>query len=120
MGFFIFGLGLTPLSVVQETLVSHLAPPNHLGLSLALGLLAGKSTSFVSSLISLPLANIFGDVAPFGMTVILCALSFVANGARLLLGWGREAGEAKVKEKRKIKWGGVDELGDVFWVYIFG
>jgi hypothetical protein len=50
--------------------------------------------------------------------VLLCAGGFVANGARLLLGWGKEVGEAEVSEKRKVGWGGVGRLGDVFWLYI--
>lgn len=116
---FIFGLGTTPLAVVQESLVSHLSPSNHLGMSLALGLLSGKSASFVSSLISLPLAEKVGDIVPFALAVALCAVSFVGNWMRLALRWGREDGrEAQVKEKRKVSWGGIGSLGDVFWVYI--
>lgn len=116
---FTFGLGTTPLSVVQETLVSHLAPSNHLGLSLALGLVSGKSSSFISSLVSLPLADRYGDLMPFAIAVSLCCLSFLGNWLRLLNRWGMESGvDARVKEKRRVSWGGVGELGDVFWVYI--
>ena len=104
---------------MQETLVSHLSPSHHLGISLALGLLFGKTSSFISSLVSLPLADKLGDWAPFTLAVVLCFGSFAGNAMRLLLGWGRDAGEASVKEKRQVKWGGVDLLGDVFWVYIF-
>jgi len=88
-------------------------------MSLALGLLSGKSASFVLSLISLPLANKVGDLAPFAVAVVLCALSFVGNWLRLSLGWGKGDGrEVQVKEKRKVSWGGIGSLGDVFWVYI--
>lgn len=119
MGMFIFGLGTTPLAVVQETLVSHLAPSHHLGLSLALGLVSGKSSSFISSLVSLPLADRYGDQMPFSIAVFLCSLSFLGNSARLLRRWGMEDGrEAQVKEKRRVSWGGVGHLGDVFWLYI--
>jgi MFS family permease len=117
-GLFVFGLGVTPLAVVQETLVSRLAPSNHLGMSLALGLVLGKLASFVSSLVSLPLADGYGDTAPFGLSVLLCAASFAGNMARLAFGWGRDAGEGMVKEKRKFSWSGVSRLGDVFWLYI--
>lgn len=118
LGLFIFGLGVTPLSVVQETLLSHLSPGNHLGISLALGLLSGKSASFVSSLVSLPLADAFGDAVPFGLAVLLCGLSFAANAARLAFRWGAGSGEAPVKEKRKVSFAAASDLGDVFWVYI--
>lgn len=117
-GLWIFGLGVTPLAVVQETLVSRLSPSNHLGISLALGLVSGKLASFVSSLVSLPLAERYGDVTPFGISVLLCAMSFGANMARLKCGWGSEVGEGEVKEKRRFSWSGVTKLGDVFWVYI--
>lgn len=116
---FTFGLGTTPLSVVQETLVSHLAPSHHLGLSLALGLVSGKSSSFISSLVSLPLADRFGDLMPFAIAVTLCSLSFIGNWLRLLNKWGMEDGrDALVKEKRRVSWGGLGDLGDVFWLYI--
>jgi hypothetical protein len=112
----VFGIGLTPLSVVQETLLSHLSPGKHLGLSLALGLISGKAASFVSSLVSLPLAEASGDTVPFGIAVILCAGGFVANAARLIFGWG--GGAAVVSEKGRVGWDAVGDLGDVFWVYI--
>lgn len=116
---FTFGLGTTPLSVVQESLVSHLAPSAHLGLSLALGLVSGKSSSFISSSVSLPLADRLGDLAPFAIALVLCLLSFVGNGIRLVMGWGMEEGrQALVEEKRRVSWGGVGDLGDVFWLYI--
>ncbi|EIW68617.1 hypothetical protein TREMEDRAFT_69096 [Tremella mesenterica DSM 1558] len=118
LGLFVFGLGMTPLAVVQETLLSHLSPSHNLGISLALGLVSGKSSSFISSLVSLPLAKKFGDWMPFTLAVILCSVSFLGNALRLLFGWGSEAGEAAVKAKRRVSWGGVGSLGDVFWVYI--
>jgi hypothetical protein len=112
LGLFIFGLGLTPLSVVQESLLSTLAPHKHIGISLALGLVSGKSSSFISSLVSLPLADRYGDVVPFGMAVGLCAISFGGNAIRLsLLGKG-------ISASRTVKLGGLGELGDVYWVYI--
>jgi MFS family permease len=118
LGLFIFGLGVTPLAVVQETLVAHLSPSKHLGISLALGLVSGKMASFVSSLVSLPLAEGYGDQAPFGLSVLLCLMSFSANGSRLAFGWGREDGSGDHVGKRRFSWGGVSRLGDVFWLYI--
>jgi len=114
-GLFIFGLGVTPLMVVQETLVSHLTPKGHLGISLALGLVSGKSASFISSLISLPLAAKYGDFMPFAIAVVLCGASFTLNLVRLHKKWGIFA---QVSEKRRVQWGGQGELGDVFWMYI--
>ncbi|ORX33514.1 major facilitator superfamily domain-containing protein [Kockovaella imperatae] len=109
IGLFIFGLGLTPLMVVQETLLSHLSASHHLGFSLALGLVSGKSASFLSSIVSLPLADKYGDTAPFIVAVALCIVSFVINLIRL--GGHHPA--------RNVSWPGIDVFGDVYWVYIF-
>jgi hypothetical protein len=96
--------------------LSQLSPSTHLGLSFALGLVSGKSSSFISSLVSLPLADRFGDIAPFGIAVVLCAISFSGNAMRLLLGWGEEGSASHAA--KEMKWGGLRGLGDVFWLYI--
>ncbi|KAL1408441.1 hypothetical protein Q8F55_005253 [Vanrija albida] len=118
-GLFLFGLGMTPLMVVQETLIARLSPGGHLGLSLALGLVSGKTASFISALVSLPLAELGGDKAPFLVALLLCAGSFVANLARLGFGWGAEkTSDVGPHAKRIVKWDGLSRLGDVFWLYI--
>lgn len=117
-GLFVFGLGVTPLAVTQETLVARLSPSKHLGISLALGLVSGKMASFVSSLVSLPMAEKYGDPAPFGLSVILCLLSFSGNAARLAFKWGNDEEDGLQPKRRRFSWGGVNRLGDVFWVYI--
>lgn len=119
-GFWIFGLGHTPLMVVQETLLARLSPGGHLGLSLALGLVSGKSASFIASFVSQPLANAGGNRAPFAVALGLCTMSFGANLARLMLKCGEEQTKdgAEVSPKRIVKWEGISRLGDVFWVYI--
>lgn len=116
-GLFVFGLGMTPLMVIQETLLARLSPGGHLGLSLALGLVSGKSASFLSALLSLPLAEAGGDGAPFFVALLLCSGSFLANLARLFFRWGEERSR-EGKTARVVKWDGVSRLGDVFWVYI--
>jgi hypothetical protein len=90
----------------------------HIGISLALGLVSGKSSSFISSLVSLPLADKFGDAVPFAGAVLLCGASFSVNWMRLGFGWGKEAGEAAVHGKRMVQWAGIRSLGDVYWLYI--
>lgn len=118
-GLFLFGLGVSPLSVVQETLLARLSPGGHLGLSLALGLVSGKLASFISAMVSLPLAEAGGDGLPFLIALILCALSFGANLARLAFKWGESReGVERVAAKRIVKWEGVSRLGDVYYVFI--
>jgi hypothetical protein len=118
-GLFIFGMGVSPLAVVQETLLARLSPGGHLGLSLALGLMSGKSASFISALISKPLAERGGSGLPFRVALVLCAGSFAANLARLACRWGEPCTRhGHVHSKRIVKWDGLSRLGDVFYLFI--
>ncbi|EKM61026.1 uncharacterized protein PHACADRAFT_247333 [Phanerochaete carnosa HHB-10118-sp] len=78
-GMFIFGLGVSPLAVVQETIIVRFFKSHGLGVSLALGLVAGKGASFVSARTSYPLAEKFGPHAPFYAATGLAAFSFAIN-----------------------------------------
>lgn len=117
LGLWVFGLGMTPLMVVQETLLARLSPGGHLGLSLALGLVSGKSSSFIAALTSLPLASWGGDGAPFAVGLILCTLSWFFNILRLMFHWGENPNMPE-RAARIVKWDGLSRLGDVFWAFI--
>ncbi|KAI0361645.1 MFS general substrate transporter [Trametes cingulata] len=79
LGMFIFGLGVSPLAVVQETIIVRFFRSHGLGVSLALGLVAGKGASFISALTSYPLSQRFGPHAPFYASTLLTAFSFTIN-----------------------------------------
>jgi hypothetical protein len=79
LGMFIFGLGVSPLAVVQETIIVRFFKSHGLGVSLALGLVAGKGASFISARTSYPLAQHFGPHAPFYAAAGLAGFSFVIN-----------------------------------------
>jgi len=79
VGMFVFGLGISPLSVVQETIIVKFFKTQGLGVPLALGLVVGKATSYISAHTSYPLSERFGPHAPFYMAVILAAVSFGFN-----------------------------------------
>lgn len=55
-----------------------------LGISLALGLIAGKCTSFLSAYTSYPLSQAYGPHAPFVVSAMLATLSFAFNIVYLL------------------------------------
>ncbi|KAG6902873.1 hypothetical protein C0995_010042 [Termitomyces sp. Mi166 len=145
LGLFIFGLGVSPLAVVQETIIVRFFKSHGLGVSMAFGLIAGKGASFIAARTSYPLTESFGPRAPFYVATLLAALSVVINlvyiaaSKWLIDGAGAEleatdiATEAqtrlvdnvseaqalkKVAEKRKVKFREVIKLGDVFWAYI--
>ncbi|KAG1783928.1 major facilitator superfamily domain-containing protein [Suillus placidus] len=146
LGLFVFGFGVSPLAVVQESIIVRFFKSHGLGVSMALGLVAGKLASFISARTSLPLAERFGRHAPFYVSTFLAALSlfinlvYMASSKWLIRGSGtvlleaseirREArrrslydlSEAhaleKVAKKRHIRFKDIPKLGDIFWAYI--
>jgi MFS family permease len=106
-GLFIFGLGISPLAVVQETIIVRFFSKHGLGVSLALGLLAGKGASFASALTSYPLSESYGPHAPFVVATMLAGFSFginmlyVAGSGWFARGAGIEPEEAEMRQTIK-------------------
>ncbi|KAF9481407.1 MFS general substrate transporter [Pholiota conissans] len=145
LGLFIFGLGVSPLAVVQETIIVRFFKSHGLGVSMAFGLIAGKGASFVAARTSYPLTERFGPRAPFYVATSLASLSVIINllyislSKWLIDGAGAELeapdinDEArrrvainlteaqaleKVAQKRKVHLRQITKLGDVFWAYM--
>jgi hypothetical protein len=132
-GMFLFGLGISPLALVQETIIVRYFKDHGLGLSLALGLLAGKGTSFISARVSFPLSQ-WSPHAPFFLSTFLAGFSFVVNlfylwydkwiasqigvEAEGVGGLSEEDVLRKMKAKRKVRVGDLLNMGDIFWLYI--
>lgn len=143
-GLWIFGLGISPLAVVQESIIVRFFKSHGLGVSMAFGLLAGKGASFISALTSYPLTERYGSRAPFYAATTLAGLSVVVNlvyiaaskwlvdgagaeleavdisdeaKARLRSGVALTEAQAleRVAEKRKVHLKSITKLGDVFW-----
>ena len=139
-GMFIFGLGVSPLAVVQESIIVRFFKDHGLGLSMALGLVVGKASSFVSARTSWPLSEKYSPRAPFVAATSLAALSFITNMAYLSAskwlvkssGTELEASELhqealtvesiseaealkRVAKKRTVHLKDITKLGDVFW-----
>ena len=142
IGLFIFGLGVSPLAVVQETIIVRFFKSHGLGVSMAFGLIAGKTASFISARTSYPLTQRFGSQAPFYVSTFLALLSVLVNlvyiassrwlvdgaGAeleapdiseearrRLVINLSEAQALKKVAEKRKVHFRQIANLGDVFW-----
>ena len=143
LGLFVFGLGVSPLAVVQETIIVRFFKSHGLGLSMAFGLIAGKGASFLSARTSYPLTERWGPRAPFYVATFLAALSVVINllyislsrwlvdgsGAeleapdiseeakrRLTINMTEAQALQRVAEKKKVHLGQITELGDLFWM----
>ena len=139
---FIFGLGVSPLSVVQESIIVRFFKDHGLGLSMACGLVVGKAASFISARTSYPLSEKFGPHAPFYVAIFLAGVSFTMNLVYLLAanwlirstGTELEASELeqeartarsmglsdaqtlkRIAEKRTVHVRDITKLGDVFW-----
>ncbi|KAG5648012.1 hypothetical protein DXG03_007046 [Asterophora parasitica] len=144
-GLFVFGLGVSPLAVVQETIVVRFFKSHGLGVSMAFGLVAGKVASFISARTSYPLSERFGPRAPFYVATFLTGFSvvinlvYIASSKWLIDGAGAEleasditeeararaatnVSEAraleKVAAKRRVNVRQITKLGDVFWAYM--
>ena len=145
LGMFIFGLGVSPLAVVQESIIVRFFKDHGLGFSIAIGLVAGKASSFISARTSFPLSERFGPRAPFYAATLLAAFSFMMNLVYLAAskwfvkssGTELEASELhaeaqaiqaesvseaealkQVAKKRKVHLRDITKLGDVFWAYV--
>ncbi|KAI0307827.1 major facilitator superfamily domain-containing protein [Multifurca ochricompacta] len=79
VGMFVFGLGISPLSVAQETIIVKFFRSQGLGVPMALGLVVGKASAYISAHTSYPLSERFGTRAPFYVAVALAAMSFGLN-----------------------------------------
>jgi hypothetical protein len=146
LGMFIFGLGLSPLAVVQETIIVRFFKSHGLGVSLALGLVAGKGASFISARTSYPLTQMFGPRAPFFVATGLAGLSVSVNliyviASRWLIdgaGAELEASDIRAEAQRRslhsvseaqaleevaskhhVHFKDITHLGDVFWASVF-
>lgn len=145
LGMFIFGLGVSPLAVVQESIIVRFFTGHGLGLSMAFGLVVGKASSFISARTSYQLSERFGQRAPFYAATSLAAMSFLMNlvylaasrwlikssgteleaselrqEARLLEGQNITEAQAmrKVAQKKTVHMDDMMKLGDVFWASV--
>src|ERR1700683_2982631 len=140
-GLFVFGLGIGPLGVAQETIIIRFFRSHGLGVPLAIGLVGGKGASFVSARTSYPLSERYGRNSPFYVATFLAGLSVIVNlvyisASKWLIrstGTQLEASEIraearnnalslseaealnKVAAKRRVKLGEITKLDDVFW-----
>jgi len=145
VGLFIFGLGVSPLAVVQKIIIIRFFKSHGLGVSMAFGLIAARLTSFISARTSYPLTERFGSHAPFFVSTFLALLSVLVNlvyvisskwlidgaGAeleapdiseearrRLAINLSEAQALKRVAEKRKVYLRQIANLGDLFWAYL--
>jgi MFS family permease len=131
LGMFVFGLGTSPLSVAQESIILQFFRFKGRGISLALGLLAGKGASFIAANTSFPLSEQYGPRAPFIVAVMLALFSWAINLVYLtfynrLVAKSRDRNASlraakvvsHIAAKRDFQWRIIPKLGDTFWMHV--
>ncbi|KAM0748049.1 MFS general substrate transporter [Meredithblackwellia eburnea MCA 4105] len=127
VGLLVFGLGISPLAVVQESIIlaSKREASQSVARSVAAGLLLGKSASFIAAFVAEPLASISVRL-PFITSAALSLFSFLACVAYALLERRlpptkalplEPTGHHKAMDK-PIQLKELPTLGDPLWIYI--
>ncbi|SCV67840.1 BQ2448_5451 [Microbotryum intermedium] len=123
LGLFIFGLGLAPIAVVQESIIlrHNSSHSTTMARSVAIGLLLGKFSAFLASITAQPL-SFLSPRLPFIIATLLAAFSF---GCCLVYGMvERMLPVADPRDQLKDlhgRWVPLSEsslFGDPFWFYI--
>ncbi|CAH1761778.1 169_t:CDS:2 [Entrophospora sp. SA101] len=97
IGFMVFGMGLAPLTIVQETIIVQFFQGNGLGFALAVGLIFGRLASFFATILAVPLSL----VPPLTYRTPFFVAAFTSVN--------------KIIEKKTVHWDDIFQLSDLFW-----
>ncbi|CAG8627695.1 3084_t:CDS:2 [Cetraspora pellucida] len=124
-GFIIFGMGLAPLTIVQETIIVQFFQGNGLGFALAAGMTLGRLASFLATVLAVPLSMVpsFEYRMPFIVATFTCFLSWIMNIIYVcLLRHANNRNRSKegvafyqVVENKTVHWHAIFTLSDIFW-----
>jgi nitrate/nitrite transporter NarK len=118
--------GISPLALIQETLVVQVFEGQYMGLAVALGLVVGKATSFIASLTTVPLAlrSSFGYVTPFIVSTALTFFSVVLN-IIFVVAFSRPSAtsllskaESHIRAHKKVAMKDIYAMSGLFWFYL--
>nr|CAG8484545.1 14333_t:CDS:2 [Entrophospora candida] len=129
IGFMVFGTGIAPLMIVQETIIVQFFQGNGLGFALALGLTFGRLASFFATILAVPLSLMpqLGYRTPFFVATFTCFISWVMSIIYVfLLSYAdnrknrSKEGEAvnKLIKNKKVHWDDIFQLSDLFWWFL--
>jgi nitrate/nitrite transporter NarK len=118
--------GISPLALIQETLVVQVFEGESMGLAVALGLVVGKAASFVSSFTTVPLAlyTPLSYRTPFIVSTTLTLFSVLFNIA-FVLAFSRPSNanalsnaEAHIRAHKTIAMKDIYAMSGLFWFYL--
>ena len=118
--------GISPLSLIQETLVVQVFDGESMGLAVAVGLVVGKLASFIASFTTVPLAlyTPFSYHAPFMLSTFLTLLSFLLNVV-FVIAFSRPSAtntlsnaEKHIRAHKSVSMNDIYAMSGVFWFYL--
>ncbi|GBC00504.1 hypothetical protein RclHR1_03880014 [Rhizophagus clarus] len=129
VGFIVFGMGLAPLTIVQETIIVQFFQGSGLGFALAVGLTLGRLASFVATVLAVPLSLMepLTYRTPFIVATATCAMSWIMNIIYVYIlkhadnrrNHNKEnAVLHSVVEKKAVHWSAIFDLSDIFWWFL--
>ena len=120
-GLCLFGAGISPLALIQETLVVQVFDGSGLGLAVALGLVLGKASSFVAALTttSLALHTSQGYHTPFIISTSLTLLSVILNYIFVhFFNEDSNSEQLRLNKHKPISKSDMYEMPKIFWIYL--
>ncbi|CAG8642522.1 2182_t:CDS:2 [Rhizophagus irregularis] len=129
VGFIVFGMGLAPLTIVQETIIVQFFQGNGLGFALAVGLTLGRLASFIATVLAVPLSLMepLTYVTPFIVATATCAVSWIMNIIYVYIikhadnrrNHNKESAALhSVVGKKTVHWNAIFDLSDIFWWFL--
>ena len=118
--------GISPLALIQETLVVQVFEGESMGLAVALGLVVGKATSWVSSYTTVPLA-LYTPLTyrtPFIVSTSLTLFSvilnivFVVSFSRSSASNNLSSAEAHIRAHKTVAMKDIYAMSGLFWFYL--
>jgi MFS family permease len=118
--------GISPLSLIQETLVVQVFEGESMGLAVALGLVVGKATSFIASFSTVPLAlyTPLSYRTPFIVSTSLTLFSVILNIV-FVISFSRPSAtgtlnkaEAHIRAHKTVSMKDIYAMSSLFWFYL--
>lgn len=118
--------GISPLALIQETLVVQVFEGESMGLAVALGLVVGKATSFIASFSTVPLA-LYTPLTyrtPFIVSTSLTLFSVILN-VIFVISFSRPSAtgtlsnaEAHIRAHKTVAMKDIYAMSSLFWFYL--
>ena len=118
--------GISPLALIQETLVVQVFEGEKMGLAVALGLVVGKATSWIASFSTVPLAlyTPLSYRTPFIVSTALTLFSvilnivFVISFSRPSANGTQTKAEEHIRAHKKVSMKDIYAMSSLFWFYL--